>query len=356
MLLCWQVVAYLRGPRAAGRKQAQWLAGSSILSALLMMTRPDGALTYGLLWVHAAWKFRAKQTVMVPFTLPAVVLYAPYFVWRWHYYGFFFPNTFYAKGGGTLALYALGAAHIGRFLSLQTGGLAVAGIVALFALFFPSTETTVLGLAALSRLMVEFWSGGVTAGNSRFLVPALPFIWILTERLFVACLQTARLGRRGSYLLAGVSALLLATATLQFVSFRSSRQQEQAGLKRAHISLGNWLRQNSPPEAEVAVGDIGAIGYWSGLRVLDLDGLADVHIAHQRGRFGNKGDAPYVLAQHPDLVALRAHRCEPQPDHFPMGIDGKIYADGEFQNTFERLSCWDFDSDYHLLLFRRKRR
>ena len=354
MLLCWEAVTYLRGLRAADGRQAEWLVGSSILSALLIMTRPDGALTYGLLWVHAAWRFRAKPKMLAVFTLPAVLLYAPYFVCRWRYYGFLFPNTLYAKGGGTPALFSLGAAHISQFLSLQTGGLALAGMVALFVMLVPSTETTVLGLAVLSRLIFEFWSGGVTAGNSRFLVPALPLIWILTERLFVAWLQTARLGWRGPCILAGVSALLLASETVQFASFRRSRQREQAGLKQAHISLGNWLRENSLPDAKVAVGDIGAIGYWSGLRILDLDGLADVHIAHQRGRFGDKGDAPYVLAQHPDWVILRARRCEPQQGQLPMGTDGKIYADEEFQNHFERLSCWDFSPNYHLLLFCRR--
>ena len=29
--------------------------------------------------------------------LPFVVLYVPYFAWRWSYYGDFFPNTYYAK-------------------------------------------------------------------------------------------------------------------------------------------------------------------------------------------------------------------------------------------------------------------
>ena len=353
MLLCWELVTYLRGLRASGQKQAAWLAGSSVLSALLMMTRPDGALTYGMLWLHAACRFRTKPRNTLIFALPAISLYMPYFIWRWSYYGFFFPNTYYAKGGGTLALYALGAVEIGKFLSLQTGGLVVAGVVGLLALLFPCTETTALGLAALSRLMFEFWSGGVTAGNSRFLVPALPLVWLLVERLLATWLGSDRLAARGFYVQIGVCVLVLATQSLEFARFRQAREYDQAGLERAHVSLGHWLKENGRSEAKVAVGDIGAIGFWSGLRVLDLDGLADAYIAHRPGKFGDKGDAHYVLSQRPDFVVLRAQSCEPQLADF-LPIDEKVYADPQFQVSFERLSCWDFDPRYHLLLFARR--
>lgn len=354
MLLCWELVTYLKALGAQANKQVKWLAWSSILSALLLMTRPDGALTFGLLCIHAAWRFRTRPKGLVAFTLPAVLLYAPYFLWRWHYYGLFFPNTFYAKSGGTLALATAGIFHVTGFLSSQTGGLGAAGAVAMFALLFPSTETTVLGCAVISRLAFEVWSGGMTAGNSRFLVPALPLIWILTERLFTRGLHDARLGRRGSLALAGVAALLVAIETLQFTTFRETRRQEERGLQQAHMSLGHWLRQNSSPDKTVAVGDIGGIGYWSGLRILDLDGLGDTYISHQRGAFGTKGDASYILAQHPDWVVLRMHACEPQEDASSPGIDRKIYRGADFQSEFERLGCWDFSSDYHLLLFRRR--
>jgi hypothetical protein len=53
-------------------------------------------------------------------------------------------------------------------------------------------------------------------------------------------------------------------------------------------------------------------------------------------------------------AVLRVRDCEPQPDHSPQGIDGKTYSDKELQNHFERLSGWNFDPDYHLLLFRTK--
>ena len=38
---------------------------------------------------------RLRETAL--FLLPVVVLFVPYWFWRYAYFGFFFPNAFYAK-------------------------------------------------------------------------------------------------------------------------------------------------------------------------------------------------------------------------------------------------------------------
>ena len=103
-LLCWGLVACLKAEHAVdGNSQQRWQVGASVLFALLVMTRPDGLLTYFLLWLYNARRLRSRPMGLALFTLPFVLIYAPYYLWRWHYYGFLFANTFYAKGGGTLS-------------------------------------------------------------------------------------------------------------------------------------------------------------------------------------------------------------------------------------------------------------
>jgi len=51
-----------------------------------------------------------------------------------------------------------------------------------------------------------------------------------------------------------------------------------AGVKECYIGMGEWLRDNTPPEAVVAALDIGAVGYASERRVLDLMGLVSPEI------------------------------------------------------------------------------
>ena len=174
--LSWGLVAYLKGLRAPRQgTQVRWLAGAAILFSLTVMARPDGALIYAALWLYAAANFRRQPRALAFFTLPLLLVYAPYFVWRWHYYGFLFPNTFYIKRGGTLALFTKGATDTGKFLGIETGGWFLSGLVGLAAILFPATETTVLALTIASRILFELWSGGVSAGEFHFLISALPF-------------------------------------------------------------------------------------------------------------------------------------------------------------------------------------
>jgi hypothetical protein len=44
-------------------------------------------------------------------------------------------------------------------------------------------------------------------------------------------------------------------------------------INRMHIALGHWLVGHTPPDALVALNDIGAIAYISGRPVVDLAGL-----------------------------------------------------------------------------------
>lgn len=354
-LLCWLAVAYLKARRASDGRQHLWLAAASVLSALLLMTRPDAATAYALLWLHAAWTFRARLRNLLAFSLPLILLYGPYFLWRWHYYGLFFPNTFYAKGGGTLALYQQGAAAVAAFLITQAPGLLIAALVGFYIVLFPRVETTVLGLLVFSRLLFEVWSGGVSAGSDRFIVPALPLIWLLTEVLLMKWLGQGRLGLRGAYWMVAVTVVLLCAQVAQFVRYRHDHlEPEEAAWERAHGAAGKWLKANADPNASVAIGDIGAIGYWSELRIIDLDGLADTTISHSPGVFLEKGTARYVLSRSPGYVILRVRRCDPQaPDDVVMPLDRKVFVDPNFRSGFERLTCWDFFPDYHLLLFKR---
>lgn len=357
LLTCCAVLSYLKGLRAARPKdQATWLVASSLLFGLLVMTRPDGALLYGLIWLHAAWQFRSRPGRLALLSVPFLLVYAPYFLWRWHYYGFFFPNTFYAKQGGSLLLLTRGAGRIRNFLGLQAGGLFVAGTVALAALLFATTESTVLGLAVLARLLFELWSGGEWSGYFRFLVPTLPFLWILIERFLVGGVRAAGLGRRGSYLLAGLLGLMLGNQVLQFVRLRSQLlEPHRIGFERAHVALGQWLKGNSPAGATIAVGDIGAIPFYSGLRVIDTAGLADAHVARLPGVLYSKADSGYVLSQMPQFIILLVRRCEPKAEDFYSAMDKAIAEKAAFQSEYQRLNCWDYNADYHLLLYSRKK-
>lgn len=80
------------------------LTAGFLVFALAAMLRPDGLLFYasGALFAFlrrraTGWRGLLRQAAAhAPFAL----LYVPYWLWRYNYYGYIFPNTYYAKSGG----------------------------------------------------------------------------------------------------------------------------------------------------------------------------------------------------------------------------------------------------------------
>ncbi|NOZ71870.1 MAG: hypothetical protein GXP38_08145, partial [Chloroflexi bacterium] len=91
------LIFYRQGDRL--RKYATILLPVSLF--LLCLTRPEGVL-YGLLVLVITWYLLPSQerkpfvrNVLIFLILPGLI----YFVWRWFYFGYPLPNTFYVKSG-----------------------------------------------------------------------------------------------------------------------------------------------------------------------------------------------------------------------------------------------------------------
>jgi hypothetical protein len=184
------VVAATDQPRALRR--AGWLL------ALAAMTRPEGpliALVLGfayLVQVGIVLLADRNASARRPFPLRDVIvaaawfvgLWAPWFAWRWWYYGYPFPNTYYVKAAGAWTqpkmaaeMVSHGAYYIWVWLN-QTHVLYVLPIAAVglvTALLKPRSPRFVLGLAC--TLVAVFYVpyaisvGGDFMGLHRFIMP-----------------------------------------------------------------------------------------------------------------------------------------------------------------------------------------
>jgi arabinofuranosyltransferase len=178
------VVAAVTTPRALRR--AGWLL------ALAAMTRPEGPLiaaVLGVTWVvHIAIAWRSLVARKRPFLDEVIAaiwflaLWGPWFVWRYRYYGFAFPNTYYVKSSGDWTnpdfagqMRDHGFYYIWVWLKQTRLGfvlpLALIGMAALR----PRTPRFVLGLgcALLALVYVPYAIsvGGDFMGLHRFIMP-----------------------------------------------------------------------------------------------------------------------------------------------------------------------------------------
>ncbi len=79
------------------------------LCCLLMgLTRPEGVLSGCFMALAIIFRLRWKESNRISLIFVGVFLLlgGAYFLWRWNYFGYPLPNTFYKKGGGQLYLIA----------------------------------------------------------------------------------------------------------------------------------------------------------------------------------------------------------------------------------------------------------
>jgi hypothetical protein len=99
------ITAYVA--ESSGRLRFRYSGG---IFALAAMTRPEGLLLFGLTGLHRLARNLLRERRLWPTTnevlwfLGFAVPFGLFFWWRYSYYGYPFPNTYYVKAGGDHAL------------------------------------------------------------------------------------------------------------------------------------------------------------------------------------------------------------------------------------------------------------
>jgi hypothetical protein len=245
-------------------------------------------------------------------------LYLPYFLWRWSYYGYLLPNTFYVKVGSTWSQVARGAGYLfdtSNAYVLPYVAIA-AGIVGVWARRRNSSHThwplvgLIGGVAALFALYIVVVGGDWMPG-ARFVVPIVPLLVLL-----IAWGGGGLMRRAGR----GLSLVLLATLLAVLVGHlpRDSSYNpdtpfwEENYWIQANRETGLWLNAHTPPDTLITTAVAGAIPFYSERPTIDALGLTNEYIAHRpaetlgQGRAGHeKTDPDYILKRNPHIITFR---------------------------------------------------
>jgi hypothetical protein len=278
-LICGSACLYLHERRAGG---FPW---SALMLVAAAMTRPEGAVPAAVTGafiafdaVRATDRPRAFQRALFWAALFAIP-FGIYFSWRWAYYGFFFPNTFYAKVGFTTASIDRGLEYIADAGVHYHLVALFAGLGVLYAasrrLRGDAAYIAALTGAMLAAIVIE----GHSDGHGRFIAPLLPLLLLGGVAGFAMLAARARLQPA---LAAAVPALAL---TLGGLALLPGSRDPLLTLGRQAIddrsALGVWFNEHTPEDYTIADFMIGAIAYHAEDRnILDLLGLNDVVIAH----------------------------------------------------------------------------
>lgn len=268
------------------------LISASILLGLSALTRPEGAMFFALFVLHFAIRHltardlftRPTLTRLGLFILPFVVLVAPLYAWRLSYYGYFFPNTYYAKTGASFDYLKAGFEYLWFFLrAYGLWGLAFAVPIALAAWrrrLRPTDPLFFCLLLLVVHAAYVVWVGGDVLRNWRFFVPVLfLFYFLLFEGIALLPLPRAA----GAVIVLGLVPL---TFIGPFISPRNVRREISRNLELEHglvskmSATGRWFNANLGPDDWFAATTIGAVSYYSDRNMVDMLGLTDAVIAH----------------------------------------------------------------------------
>ncbi|MBL8756489.1 MAG: hypothetical protein JNK15_24560 [Planctomycetes bacterium] len=150
-----------------------------LLGVAAATTRPDGAIPVAMAGLFVLADARAARSFrpVLAYALPFLVLFVPYLLWRHAYYGYWVPNTFFAKSGSD-PFWSAGWRYVVDFLLcywpllLAMAALPVGFVRAMRADGAPRPWLG-LGTFVGSYLAFVLWVGGDFMFG-RFLLPILP--------------------------------------------------------------------------------------------------------------------------------------------------------------------------------------
>lgn len=290
---------------------------TGITLSLAALTRPDALIfaAGALIFVALHSRISLKRLTLV--TAPLVFMYLPYWLWRFDYYGYLFPNTYYAKSGGS-AYFSQGLTYLQTYLNAYyVLGLFPLALILLFRLNKQGSGKLVgqpgsrwmAALIALFTVPYLFYVARVGGDFmfGRFLIPITGIMFFALE----ACIVRTGLRKTIAY---GLAALVVGTVVFRWDQFTVSKLKHGIADEPAFYPLSWTERARETGEkmarmfegADVRVAFYGMYAVWvyyanPQMAIEGSTGLTDSYLAHRpisnRGRPGHEKPAPveYLL-------------------------------------------------------------
>lgn len=299
--------------------------GTASLLVLAAMTRPEAAVFVlpfcGIVYLRGR---RIAEVLAVAGGFAFV--YGLYFSIRWAYFDTFLPNTFYAKlDYGSLALIGRGVRYVGRFF-LSEWPMTLASAACLFTIRHWPLWVRATFLVVATQIAIVIYEGGDHFAMFRFMTPLPPLMCALALYA-VDRITRLRSGSRARAAVPLVAVVLVALGAFTPGRVRSEDQPDRNELQRFVYEveaardwtrIGRWLRTVAPQDSSLAAIAVGAVGFHSGMTIVDPHGVVDPTIARLEIGLGSgyagheKFDVAHVLSRRPDYFMVQ-NWLDPDP-------------------------------------------
>jgi arabinofuranosyltransferase len=319
----------------------------SVVLCLAVLNHPTNAIFAAVIGVHLLWAARQHQQSprsWLPFFVVIAVVLAGFLAARYAYYGELLPNTWYAKGGMSVAVWQRGLRYLLRILMAQPLSYIMAIGIAVGAVSHKlrNTPLTLLAIACLLYTLYIVAVGGEEFPAYRSTVVLLPLFSLMLPAVTLALWR--RMGRPGSIVIVATLFLLLSFTLPMALNERLRRLDTAVAEGRTALSrtAALMLKAQLPSNTLFAHSGAGLIAYYTNFRWIDTLGLCDAHIARTQvatlgeGAAGHeKGDGQYVWSRQPDYVMFPGY---PISNRLPgTKSDKELWAIAEFHQRYRPL-------------------
>jgi len=316
------------------------LLAISLLFTLSILTRLDTIMISGIFFTYLLLSLYKEQLQTIEkiksfiiLILPSLVILSTWFVLKYNYYGDFLPNTFYVKATHfSLKTFIYGGAYLIYFLN----GYFLTPFLLIGIWYFK--ELIVEHNIKIMVLIIIIWclyiiKIGGDFMEFRFMVPILPFIFIVVLRI-ILFFKTSSIQ---IFLI-----LIIPIASLYHaMTFKGAHGIESIHTLNYHIvnpkenwegigkKLGQIFSVSSSNPIVIAVTAAGAIPYYSNLNTIDMFGLNDKWIAKNGIHIGSRpGHSIHTTLEY--LLKSKVNLVIGQPKVLPISAEPELNPESYF--------------------------
>lgn len=252
-----------------------------LTGGLLTLTRPEGVILFAITFLlHLAFvnKLRAEKVasailLCIGFAIP----FLPYIALNLTTTGLAFPSSFYAKQKEYRAM-AEGLPFASRIFRVIKSTLVGAQALLLPGFFYGMYKKfkriPLLPLSWFASLTLLYaWRLPVDYQHGRYVMPLIPIfiLYGVWGTLSIFQLDSPHFVKRVISRTALLSIIVLLFAFV--IIGARAYATDVCIIESEMVTVGRWLRENTPSDTLIATHDIGAIGYHSERTILDMAGL-----------------------------------------------------------------------------------
>ena len=250
-----------------------------VLTGLSVWVRPDGLTLLGPILFTAffqetTWKSRGDALLKV--LIGFGVLFVFYLLFNLALSGQPMPNTFYAKRA-EYAVYWLSKTFLERLADYLLPIVASPFVVLVPGFFLWVYKVVrernwgvLAGLIWFVGYVGIYFTSLPAYQHGRYILPAFPILYLWGMLGAMAYMTSSKANQRLSFLWQVLIIVLL--LSFQWVGAKQNAE-DVIFIETQMVRTAQWINENIPPNALLAVHDIGAIGYFTENPLIDLAGL-----------------------------------------------------------------------------------